>query len=61
MDRILSVLFPPRLPRRAEPQTFPAVSDPMLDPLNNMEHGIGEVRQKPYRDGIERFFAEEKS
>lgn len=56
MERILSLLFPPRLPRIEEFQEQ-ASADPFASDVN--ESGlVGRAQPKKYRDGIERHFAE---
>jgi hypothetical protein len=55
IELILSILFPPKLPRV---ETVPIVKlfDPAIDPL--VEDGVvSPARPKQYRDGIERYFA----
>jgi hypothetical protein len=56
MTRILAVLFPPELPQIDLGQINPCK---LIDVEDYDESGIVAVREKPYRDGIERFFAEE--
>lgn len=52
LARLLSLLFPPRLPNAVEDWEPPA------DP--RQEQGwAGNRKRKPYRDGIARHFAEE--
>jgi hypothetical protein len=58
VESVLSFLFPVKLPRAVVRQTAPASYDPVLTPLNMMEHGCGNAQPKPYRDGIARHFAE---
>jgi hypothetical protein len=55
IEWILSVLFPPKLPR-VEAVPIVKLFDPAIDPL--VEDGVvSPARPKRYRDGIERYFA----
>ena len=58
LEQALSLFFPPQLPGRVRPDSWPDPSDPFLAPLHHREHGIGTPKPKPYRDGIERYTRE---
>lgn len=53
LARLLSLLFPPRLPKAAVDWTPPA--DPYPE-----QGWAGKVKRKPFRNGIDRYFAEEQ-
>ena len=56
MSRILSFLFPPRLPKRVQPETAPAGNplDPFAEPAP--EGAVTMVAYDVRQNGIERFW-----
>ena len=58
LETLLSKLFPPRLPAVEEMRERIINIETLRQDC--LECGIVSKREKPYRDGIERHFAEEK-